>query len=150
MTVHGLGKHAAVSVSVPALQVLDPDKVYPLLHVGLQDAPSARLDAQSDPGTPLAIDPEASQGSALQTAVSVSVPRLQDLDPDKVYPSSHVGEQLDPLASEVGHGDARPLVMGFEASEHGLSFSQLEPSKPALQVHVHAPADPPTAPPLMQ
>jgi hypothetical protein len=41
---HALALHTAVSVvSVPAAQVLVPETVYPLLHVGVHELPLARL-----------------------------------------------------------------------------------------------------------
>ena len=95
---------------------------------------------------------ETMHGFGPHTAVSVSVPALHDLDPDSEYPALQVDEQLDPLASELGQGDATPLVMATVASVHAIAVSQLEPSYPVWHVHVHdpAPAVPSTVPPLMQ
>ena len=42
--VHGLGLHAAVFVvRAPSVQVLVPETVYPLLHVGVHELPLAKL-----------------------------------------------------------------------------------------------------------
>jgi hypothetical protein len=81
---HELPLHTAVLVRVPALHDLCPDKVYPVLHVGVHVAPCARVDEQADPGAPLAMAPDASHELPLHTAVSVRVPALHDLCPDKV------------------------------------------------------------------
>ena len=79
-----LGLHTAVLVRVPALHVLVLDKVYPSLHDGVQDDPCARVEVQPEPGAPLAMTPDASHELPLHTAVSVRVPALHDLCPDKV------------------------------------------------------------------
>ena len=81
---HGSGLHTMVSVSVPAVHDLVPERVYPLLHVGVHDDPCARVEVQPDPAAPFDIAPDASHGSALQTAVSVRVPKLHDLVPERV------------------------------------------------------------------
>ena len=72
-----------------------PDRVYPESQVGAHVVPSARVDEQAEPGAPLAMAPDASHELALHTAVSVRVPALHDLCPDKVYPVLQVGEQGD-------------------------------------------------------
>ena len=55
--VQGLGSHTAVSVvSVPELQVLVPEAVYPLLHFGMHPLPLARLDVHGV-ATPFVIAP---------------------------------------------------------------------------------------------
>ena len=57
MIVQGLALHVAVSVvSVPALQVLVPETVYPLLQVGVHELPLARLDVHGL-ATPFVIAP---------------------------------------------------------------------------------------------
>ena len=76
--------HAAVFVRVPALHDLVPERVYPLLQVGVHDDPCARVEVQPDPATPFDIAPDASHGSGLHTAVSVSVPAVHDLVPERV------------------------------------------------------------------
>ena len=42
---HGLGLHANVSVYLPYEHDLLPDAVYPLLHVGVHEAPLTRLES---------------------------------------------------------------------------------------------------------
>ena len=69
---------------VPALHDLDPDIVYPELHVGVHDEPCARDEVQPDPGTPFAIPPDASHELPTHLAVSVSVASLHDLVPESV------------------------------------------------------------------
>ena len=81
---HELPLHTAVLVRVPALHDLCPDKVYPVLHVGVQEVPCARVDEQAEPGAPLEMAAAASHELPLHTAVSVRVPALHDLCPDKV------------------------------------------------------------------
>ena len=58
---HVLGLHMAVlAVSVPAVQVLVPATVYPLLHVGVHELPCSRVAVQL-PATPFVGAAEASQ-----------------------------------------------------------------------------------------
>ena len=61
---HELPLHTAVSVRVPALHDLVPDRVYPESQVGAHVVPSARVEVHPEPGAPLAIAPDASQGLA--------------------------------------------------------------------------------------
>ena len=79
-----LGLQTAVLVRVPKLHDLVPDKVYPSLHDGVQDDPCARVEVQPEPGAPLEMAPDASHGLGLHTAVSVSVPSVHDLVPERV------------------------------------------------------------------
>ena len=77
--------HTDVSVRVPALQDLVPERVYPLLQIGVHDEPCASVEVQSDPAAaPFDIAPDASHGSGLHTMVSVSVPAVHDLVPERV------------------------------------------------------------------
>ena len=78
-----MGLHTAVSVIMPALHDLIPERVYPVLHVGLHDAPCARVELQSF-RAPLAMAADASHELPLHTAVSVRVPALHDLVPESV------------------------------------------------------------------
>ena len=41
---HGLALHTTLSESMPAAQVLVPDNVYPLLHVGMHDFPPSTVE----------------------------------------------------------------------------------------------------------
>ena len=75
--------HTTVLVRVPAVPDLVPERVYPVLHVGVHDAPCVRVDVQSF-RSPLATAPEASQELPLHTAVSVRVPLEHDLVPERV------------------------------------------------------------------
>ena len=98
-------------VRVPALHDLVPDKVYPSLHVGVHDDPCARVEVQPEPGAPLAMTPDASHGLGLHTAVSVRVPALHDLVPERVYPVLHVGVHDDPLSRTSPQGDINPFAI---------------------------------------
>ena len=84
---------------------------------------------------PFSIALDASQGLALHTAVSVRVPSLQDLEPDRVYPLLHVGLQLDPLDS-LEQGDATPLPMAAVASQSLVHTAVLVKSR---SMHVVTP-----------
>ena len=94
----------------------------------MHDAPCARVDEQADPGAPLAIAPDASHELPLHTAVSVRVPALHDLCPDKVYPVLHVGEHVAPSARvEVQPGPGAPLAMAPDASHELASHVVSDP-----------------------
>ena len=77
-TSHGFEEHATVSARVPAEHDLDPDRVYPLLHVGWQVDPLARELRQS-PAPPFVGSVEALHGFAEQVT-AVSVPALHEED----------------------------------------------------------------------
>ena len=47
----------------------------------------------------------------------VKVPRLQELRPDTMYPSSHVGWHVDPLGSELGQSPTPPFSGAEEVSQ---------------------------------
>ena len=81
---HGSGLHTTVSVRAPAVHDLVPERVYPLLQVGVHDDPCASVEVQPDPAAPFNIAPDASHGSGLHTAVSVRVPAVHDLVPERV------------------------------------------------------------------
>ena len=76
--------HTDVSVRVPALQDLVPERVYPLLQVGVHDDPCASVEVQPDPAAPFDIAPDASHGSGLHTTLSVRAPAVHDLVPERV------------------------------------------------------------------
>ena len=63
---------------------LVPDRVYPVLHVGVQEDQCARVEVQAEPGSPLGMAPDASHELPLHTAVSVRMPALHDLLPERV------------------------------------------------------------------
>eukprot|EP01047_Picozoa_sp_COSAG01_P086689 COSAG01_NODE_19609_length_1000_cov_1.744728_2_plen_112_part_01 len=63
----GLALHVAAA-SVPVVQLDVPETVYPALHVGLQDAPDARLDGQ------LPLPPFAGAALASHTQETVNTP----------------------------------------------------------------------------
>ena len=92
---HGLALHTAVLVvSVPAVHVLVPDTVYPLLHVGVHELPLARL-AVHGVATPNVGAVDASHALALHMAVSVvSMPNRQVLVPDNVYLDQQKSEPI--------------------------------------------------------
>ena len=79
-----LGLHTVVSLRVPTLHDLCPDKVYPVLQFGVHDDPCARVEVQPGPAAPLEMAPDASHGLALHTAVSLRVPSVHDLVPERV------------------------------------------------------------------
>ena len=76
-------------------------------------------------------------GFGPHTAVSVSVPALHDLDPDSEYPALHVGEQLDPLASELVQPPPPPFVGGADAL-HGFAEHVAAASVPSSS-HTYSP-----------
>ena len=79
---HGLGPHKAVLVvSVPKVQILVPEMIYPLLHVGVHALPLARLAVQS-PSAPFVVATVASHALALQANVLLNVPAEHDLLPE--------------------------------------------------------------------
>ena len=111
---HGSGSHLVVSVRMPALHDICPDKVYPALHVGVHDAPCARAELQS-PTPPFVGAADASHGLAKHVA-AVRVPALQDDVPDTVYPELHVGWHVEPLARELVQSPTPPFAGAVEAS----------------------------------
>ena len=125
---HGLGPHVA-AVSDPRLQELVPDTVYPALHVGWHVEPLARELVQS-PTPPFVGATDASHGLGPHVA-AVSVPRLHELVPDTVYPESHVGWHVDPLARELVQSPTPPFVGAADAS-HGFAEHVAAVSVPAL------------------
>ena len=110
---HGFAEQVA-AVSVPALQDVVPDTVYPELHVGWHVEPLAREVVQS-PTPPFEAGADASHGFAEHIA-AVSVPVLHDDVPDTVYPELHVGWHVEPLAKELGQSPTPPFVGGADAS----------------------------------
>ena len=73
---------------------------------------------------------DASHGFAEHVA-AVSVPRLQEDVPDTVYPESHVGWHVDPLARELVQSPTPPFVGAPDAS-HGFAEHVAAVSVPAL------------------
>ena len=78
-----LALHTAVSVRVPALHDIVPERVYPESQVGLHDAPLAR-ELVHVPTAPFVGAADASHGVAVQAALSVRAPAVHDLVPDRV------------------------------------------------------------------
>ena len=113
---HGFAEHIA-AVSVPASHEDVPDTVYPESHVGWHVVPLASESVQL-PTPPFVRGIDASQGSAEHVA-AVSVPASHEDVPDTVYPESHVGWHIDPLASELVQLPAPPFVRGIDASQGG-------------------------------
>jgi hypothetical protein len=66
VTVHGLGLHSKLSLKVPYEHALLPDAVYPLLHVGVHEAPLSKLDVHV-PAPPFVGAAAASHGSPART-----------------------------------------------------------------------------------
>ena len=99
-----------------------------MLHVGVHAVPSASVEVQSF-RTPLVMALDASHESPLHTAVSVKVPSLHDLVPDRVYPASQVGVHDEPLARVEEHSPGAPLVMAPDAShEDGIPHFSIRPA----------------------
>ena len=112
--VQEFAEHVA-AVNVPKEHELDPDTVYPELHVGWQVDPLARELVQS-PTAPFVGAVDASHGFAEHVA-AVSVPALQDDVPDTVYPELHVGWHVEPLARELVQSPAAPFAGAADASQ---------------------------------
>ena len=68
----------------------------------------------------------------MHMALSSSMPALHDLMPDRVYPESQAGWQVDPLASELVQSPAPPFAGAADAS-HGFAAHVAAVSVPALQ-----------------
>jgi hypothetical protein len=98
------------------------------LHVGVHAVPSARVEVQSF-RTPLVMASDASHESPLHTAVSVKVPTLHDLVPDRVYPAYPVSVHDEPIARLDQHEPRAPLVMAPDAShEDGIPHFSTRPA----------------------
>ena len=89
------------------------------MHVGVQDEPCASVEVHPEPGAPFVMAPDASQGLTEHVA-AVSVPALHDDVPDAVYPASHVGWHVDPLARVLVQSPTAPFVGAVDAS-HGFA-----------------------------
>jgi len=89
-----------------------------VLHVGVHDEPLAR-ELVHVPTAPLVGAVDASHG-IVQVAL-VSTRFKHDEAPETAYPESHVGVQLDPLASVSVQVPAAPLTGGTAAS-HAFSL----------------------------
>mmetsp|Transcript_7092 Transcript_7092/g.31080 ORF Transcript_7092/g.31080 Transcript_7092/m.31080 type:complete len:124 (-) Transcript_7092:101-472(-) len=116
---HEFAEHVA-AVRVPALQDDVPDTVYPELHVGWHVDPLASELVQS-PTPPFIGAVDASHGFAAHVVSAISVPALQDVVPDAVYPASHVGWHVDPLARELVQSPASPIAGATDASQYALN-----------------------------
>ena len=81
------------------------------MQVGEQEDPPARVEVQPGPAAPLEMAPDASHELPLHTAVSVRVPALHDLVPERVYPVLHVGVHDDPLSRTSPQGDINPFAI---------------------------------------
>ena len=78
------------------------------------------------PTTPLVGAVDASQLGTHVAAVkvpasAVKVPALHELVPETVYPESHVGWHVKPLARELVHVPTAPLVGATDASQKGAN-----------------------------
>ena len=92
-----------------------------MLHVGVQVDPLAREQVHV-PTAPLVGAVDAShEGTGVQVALVVSTRFKHDDVPEIAYPQSHVGVQLDPLASVSVQVPAAPLTMRTLAS-HAFSL----------------------------
>ena len=81
-------------------------------------SPGVESSTRSAAGVP---DPPAAgdEGDAAHVA-AVKVPAVHELVPETVYPESHVGWQVDPLAKELVHVPTTPLVGAVDASQKGV------------------------------
>ena len=118
------------AVSDPRLQEDVPDTVYPESQVGWHVEPLARELVQS-PTPPFVGAADASHGLGPHVA-AVSVPRLQEDVPDTVYPESHVGWHVDPLARELVQSPTPPFVGAADASHGRFAEHVAAVSVPAL------------------
>ena len=96
--------------------------------------PLARELVQS-PTPPFVGAADASHGRFAEHVAAVSVPALHELVPDTVYPESHVGWHVDPLARELVQSPTPPFVGAADAS-HGLGPHVAAVSVPRLQEDV--------------
>ena len=69
---------------------------------------------------PLSLSLSLSDESLVHVA-AVKVPAVHELVPETVYPESHVGWQVDPLAKELVHVPTVPLVGAVDASQKGAN-----------------------------
>ena len=107
--------------------------MYPESHVGWHVDPLASESVQS-PAVPFVGGVDASQGSAEHVA-AVSFPAKHEDVPNNVYPESHVGWHVDPLASELVQLPTPPFVGGVDASQ-GSAEHVAAVSDPALHEDV--------------
>jgi hypothetical protein len=71
----GLALHMALSVRVPALHDLVPERVYPESQVGLHDVPCASVEVHPEPGAPFVMAPDAShKGASTRVLSSIEDP----------------------------------------------------------------------------
>ena len=91
-------------------------------------SPGVESSTRSAAGVP---DPPAAgdEGDAAHVA-AVKVPAVHELVPETVYPESHVGWQVDPLAKELVHVPTTPLVGAVDASQLGTHVAAV--SVPAV------------------
>ena len=115
---HEFAEHVA-AVNVPKEHELVPDTVYPELHVGWHVEPLASELVQS-PTPPFAGGEEASHGFKEHVA-AVSVPAVQELVPETMYPELHVGWHVDPLARTSVQSPTAPFVGAVDASQDKLN-----------------------------
>ena len=67
--------HMALSVRVPALHDLVPERVYPESQVGLHDIPCASVEVHPEPGAPFVMAPDAShKGASTRVLSSIEDP----------------------------------------------------------------------------
>ena len=89
-------------------------------------SPGVESSTRSAAGVP---DPPAAgdEGDAAHVAAvkvpasAVKVPALHELVPETVYPESHVGWHVKPLARELVHVPTAPLVGATDASQKGAN-----------------------------
>ena len=91
--------------------------------------PLARELVQS-PTPPFVGAADASHGGFAEHVAAVSVPALQEDVPDTVYPESHVGWHVVPLARELVQSPAPPYLGATEASYSSKQVAAV--SDPAL------------------
>jgi hypothetical protein len=112
---HGSGLHVA-AVSVRVVQLVWPDTVYPLLHVGRQIDPDSRIDVQV-PLSPFLGLADASHDFGMHVA-AVNSPAKQLDGPDTVYPALQVGWHVDPDTRLFVQLPLSPFAGAVDAS-HG-------------------------------
>ena len=70
-------------------------------------------------------------------AAAVSVPAVHELVPETVYPGSHVGWHVDPLARELVQSPTPPLAGGMDASHLGNFTTREYPTCVVASSFVH-------------
>ena len=85
------------------------------------------------PSEPSFVDNEEAAHGFAEHVAAASVPALHDDVPDTVYPESHVGWHVDPLANELVQSPTPPFVGATDASHELPLQTAVSVSTPASQ-----------------